>query len=192
MDATTFAPCPRDLPRHLVVATPPKPRAEEAEAPVHPLPRALPGVKMAIPCLGAVWPCHGCELWFFLCRGCAFLCAPCPLPPRNLQHRTLPTLPGAQAPFEEGAVYLFLTTAEAGIERIPGDIKDLTVAGLTRYLGFKLSPITDHQRSLVHTFKSEKAFKALGTPVLVKFYKQSCPHCIHYVGTFQRGGCRCG
>jgi len=96
-------------------------------------------------------------------------------------------VPGAQAPFEEGAVYLFLTTAEAGIERIPGDIKDLTVAGLTRFLGFKLSPITDHQRSLVHTFKSEKAFKALGTPVLVKFYKQSCPHCIHYVGTFQRG-----
>ena len=94
-----------------------------------------------------------------------------------------------QAPFEKGSVYLFLTTAEAGIERIPTPVDELTVEGLSRFLGFKLSPITDHQRSLVHVFKSEKKFKALGTPVLVKFYKQSCPHCIHYVGTFQRGVC---
>jgi hypothetical protein len=95
--------------------------------------------------------------------------------------------PCFQATFKKGALHLFLTTAEAGIEQYPDPVAELTVAGLTRYLGFKLSPITDHQRSLVHTFKSEKAFKALGTPVLVKFYKQSCPHCIHYVGTFQRG-----
>ena len=98
-----------------------------------------------------------------------------------------PSILPAQAPFEKGSVYLFLTTAEAGIERIPTPVDDLTVEGLSRFLGFKLSPITDHQRSLVHVFKSEKKFKALGTPVLVKFYKQSCPHCIHYVGTFQRG-----
>ena len=94
-----------------------------------------------------------------------------------------------QAPFKKGSVYLFTTTAEAGIEKYPQPLEELTVDKLVRYLDFKLSPITDHQRSLVHVFKSEKKFKALGTPVLVKFYKQSCPHCIHYVGTFQRGVC---
>ena len=66
-----------------------------------------------------------------------------------------------QAPFKKGSVYLFTATAEAGIEKYPQPLEELTVDKLVRYLDFKLSPVTDHQRSLVHVFKSEKKFKAL-------------------------------
>jgi hypothetical protein len=76
---------------------------------------------------------------------------------------------------------------ESGIEQYPVPAAEATAAGIARHLGFKLSEVTDAQRNLVHTFTDEEAFLARGTPALVKFYQPSCPHCVHYVRTFQRG-----